>query len=66
MVLLKQLMSHCSQQGFLRKFLNPETKFINEMEEEGDLQVDGVLIEISENGKAVKIEKLYEEVSNTK
>lgn len=48
----------------LDKFLHPDSKFKNEVEEEGVLQINGVLIEVSENGKAVKIEKLYQEILN--
>ncbi len=46
----------------LVKFLDPSQKFKNEVEEEGVLQVNGVLVEIGENQKAVSIEKLYEEI----
>lgn len=46
----------------LTKFLDPTQKFKNEMEEEGVVQVNGVLVEIGENQKAVRIEKLYEEI----
>jgi calcineurin-like phosphoesterase len=45
----------------LEKFLHPEGKFKNEVEEEGVLQINGVLIEASADGKAAQIEKLYEE-----
>ncbi|MBL8029749.1 MAG: YmdB family metallophosphoesterase [Candidatus Doudnabacteria bacterium] len=50
----------------LAKFLDPELKFKNEVEESGVIQVNGVLIEIGENQKAVRVEKLYEEISNIK
>jgi len=50
------------KENVLDKFLNPENKFKNELEEEGPCQVNGVLIELSENGKAVGIEKLYQEI----
>lgn len=46
----------------LEKFLHPEGKFKNEVEEDGMLQINGVLIETGDNGKAVKIEKLYQEI----
>jgi calcineurin-like phosphoesterase len=46
----------------LKKFLDPNEKFKNEMEEEDVLQVNGVLIEVGEDQKAVKIEKLYQEI----
>jgi len=37
-------------------------KFVMEPEEEGPVMVNGVLIETGENGKAIKIQKLYKEV----
>lgn len=46
----------------LAKFLDPKAKFVNEMEEGGVLMVNGVLVETSDNGKAVKIQKLYKEI----
>jgi metallophosphoesterase (TIGR00282 family) len=48
----------------LEKFLHPENKFKNEVEEEGTLQINGVLIEASDDGKALKIKKLYQEIFN--
>jgi metallophosphoesterase (TIGR00282 family) len=45
----------------LKKFLE-KGKFVNEPEEEGVLMVNGALIQTGENGKAVKIEKLYQEI----
>jgi hypothetical protein len=45
----------------LEKFLHPEGKFKNEVEEEGVLQINGVLIETSDDGKAQKMIKLYQE-----
>jgi metallophosphoesterase (TIGR00282 family) len=53
-------------QNALTKFLDPSQKFVNEMEEDGILQINGVLIETGENGKATNIEKLYQEISNIK
>jgi 2',3'-cyclic-nucleotide 2'-phosphodiesterase len=50
------------KENVLKKFLNPEEKFVNELEEEGVLQVNGVLVEIDDLGKAEKIEKLYKEI----
>jgi metallophosphoesterase (TIGR00282 family) len=47
----------------LAKFLDPNAKFVNELEEAGVMGINGVLIEIGEGGKAVKVEKLYEEIS---
>jgi metallophosphoesterase (TIGR00282 family) len=46
----------------IKKFLEPETKFKNEVEEEGPMQINGALIETDENQKATKIEKLYQEI----
>lgn len=48
----------------LVKFLDPTQKFKNEMEEEGVMQANGVLVETSDKGQAVRIEKLYEQISN--
>ncbi len=49
-------------QNALAKFLDPNAKFVNEMEEEGVVQVNGVMVETSEDGKAVTIQKLYKEI----
>jgi 2',3'-cyclic-nucleotide 2'-phosphodiesterase len=49
-------------ENVLKKFLDPEAKFKNEPEEDGTLQINGVLIEIGDNQRAEKIEKLYEEI----
>ncbi len=46
----------------LKKFLDENEKFVYEVEEEGVLQINGVLMEVDENLKAVKIEKLYKEI----
>ena len=43
-------------------FLEPNGKFVNDLEEEGVLQINGVLIEVDNNQRAVKIEKLYQEI----
>ncbi len=48
-------------QNALTKFLDPNAKFKNELEEAGVMGVNGVLVEIGDDGKAVGIEKLYEE-----
>lgn len=45
----------------LVKFLDPNAKFKNEMEEEGVMQINGVIIEIDSNQIVTNIEKLYEE-----
>lgn len=45
----------------LLRFLE-KGKFVNEVEENGVLQINGVLVEIDNNQKAVKIEKLYQEI----
>jgi len=50
------------KENVLKKFLNPEEKFVNELEEDGVMQVNGVLVEINGNQKAVRIEKLYQEI----
>lgn len=50
-------------ENVIKKFLDPTQKFKNEPEEEGVLMVNGVLIETSDNGKAMKIEKLYQEIN---
>lgn len=46
----------------LKKFLDSSAKFVNEIQEDGVLMINGVLIEIGENQKAIKIEKLYQEI----
>lgn len=50
------------KENVLRKFLNPEEKFVNELEEDGVLQINGALVEVDENQKAVKIDKLYHQI----
>jgi len=50
------------KEAVLEKFLHPEAKFKNDVEEDGVLQINGVLIETSADGKARKIEKLYQEI----
>lgn len=49
-------------ENVLKKFLDPEAKFKNEPEEEGTLQINGVLIETSADGKTSAITKLYQEI----
>lgn len=49
-------------QNVIKKFLDPQAKFKNEPEEEGVMQINGVLVETSTDGIAVGIEKLYQEV----
>lgn len=51
------------KENVLAKFLEKD-RFVNELEEEGVLQINGVLVETSADGKAAKITKLYQEVSN--
>ncbi len=46
----------------LKKFLDPNEKFKNEVEEDGVLQINGVVIETSPEGKATKIERVYQEI----
>jgi len=50
------------KENVLAKFLDPDSKFKNEVMEEGVMMINGVLIETSVDGKAVKIEKLYQEI----
>jgi metallophosphoesterase (TIGR00282 family) len=50
------------KEAVLEKFLHPEAKFKNDVEEDGVLQINGILIEVNNNQKAVKIEKLYQEI----
>jgi len=52
------------KENVLAKFLDPNAKFKNEPEEEGTLQINGVLIEVGDDQKAIEIEKLYGEISN--
>lgn len=51
------------KENALKKFLDPSAKFKNEVEEEGVLQINGVLIEALADGKAVKIERLSQETN---
>lgn len=46
----------------LAKFLDSNAKFVNEMEEDGVMMVNGVLVEVGDDGKVKKIEKLYQEI----
>jgi 2',3'-cyclic-nucleotide 2'-phosphodiesterase len=48
-------------ENVIKKFLEPAAKFRNEPEDEGVMQINGVLIEISADGKATKIERLHRE-----
>lgn len=50
------------KENALHKFLE-KGKFVNEVDESGGMQINGVLVEIDENQKAVKIEKIYQEAS---
>ncbi len=50
-------------ENVLKKFLE-QGKFVNELEEEGVLQINGTLVETSTGGKATAITKLYQEISN--
>ncbi len=50
------------KENALTKFLDPSQKFKNELEEDGPLQINGVLIETSGKGQATRIEKLYQEI----
>lgn len=48
-------------ENVLPKFLDPSTKFRNEPEEEGGGMVNGVMVDVDDSGKVIKIEKLYQE-----
>lgn len=50
-------------QNALTKFLE-KGAFKNEVEEEGILQINGVLVETRDKGQATRIEKLYKEISS--
>jgi 2',3'-cyclic-nucleotide 2'-phosphodiesterase len=51
------------KENVLAKFLDPNVKFKNDPEEEGVMQINGVLIEVeSEKLKVKRIEKLYQEI----
>jgi hypothetical protein len=51
------------KENALKKFLDPNEKFKNEPEEDGVLQINGVLIEVeSEKLKVKSITKLYQEI----
>jgi metallophosphoesterase (TIGR00282 family) len=50
-------------ENVIKKFLDPNQKFKNEPEEDGTMQINGVLVETSADGKAAKIEKLYQEIN---
>jgi calcineurin-like phosphoesterase len=47
----------------LVKFLDPNAKFVNELEETGVMGINGVLVEIGNDSKAVAIQKLYQEIN---
>ena len=51
------------KQNVVAKFLDPNVKFKNDPEDEGVMMINGVLVEVGDNQGAVKIEKLYQEVS---
>ena len=52
------------KENVLAKFLDPNTKFKNDPEEDGVMMINGVLVEVeSEKLKVKSIEKLYQEVS---
>ncbi|MCL5667283.1 MAG: YmdB family metallophosphoesterase [Patescibacteria group bacterium] len=50
----------------LTKFLDPNAKFKNEPEEEGVLAINGALIETDDKHRVVSIERLFQEITNTK
>ena len=52
------------KENVLAKFLDPNTKFKNDPEEDGVMMIHGVLVEVeSEKLKVKSIEKLYQEIS---
>ncbi len=51
-------------ENVLPKFIDPSVKFRNEPEEEGPGMVNGVLVDVNNNGKAIKIEKLNQETKS--
>ena len=52
------------KENVLAKFLDPNTKFKNDPEEDGVMMINGVLVEVeSEKLKVKSIEKLYQEIS---
>ena len=50
------------KENVLEKFLHPEGKFKNEVEEDGALQINGILVETNNNQKSTKAEKLYRQI----
>ena len=46
------------KENVLQKFLNPASKFVNQPAEDGELQINGVLVEVGESQKAVSIKQL--------
>ncbi len=50
------------REAVMKKFLDPKSKFKNEVMEDGVMMLNGVLLETDEKGKAIKIEKLYQEL----
>jgi len=49
-------------ENVIKRFLDPNQKFRNEPEEDGVLQINGVLVDIGNSQQATKIEKLYQEI----
>ncbi len=50
------------RQNALKKFLDPSAKFKNEPEEEGVMQINGVIVEVESSGKATSISHLHKEI----
>ncbi len=50
------------RENAMAKFLDPAIKFKNEPEESGVMQINGVVVEVGENGKAVGIQHIHEEI----
>ncbi len=47
-----------SRENVLRKFLNPDSRFVNQPAEDGELQINGVLVETGDNQKAISVQQL--------
>lgn len=50
------------KENVLAKFLDPNSRFKNEVMEDGVMMINGVLVEVGDDGKAVQIQKLYQEI----
>jgi metallophosphoesterase (TIGR00282 family) len=50
------------KENALVKFLDPNQRFKYDIDEEGLMMINGVIIEADETGKAIEIQKLYQEI----